>query len=256
MNILIDIWRNFIVHLLDIAIISYLIYRLLLLFRGTRTIQIFLGVVLIFLVTIVSKLLGLKTVHWILSQFWVAGIVFIAIIFQQEIRSVLAFFGAQPLLKFFMVSKTEFISKIFDAVKDLSASKTGALIVFEKKMGLMNYVESGKILNAHTEKDLLLSIFSKGSPLHDGAVIIRNTRILSAGSILPLSIEKNIPHGATRHRAALGLSEITDAIIIVVSEETGEVSIARDGRLHYNVNIDEEEKRLIKIFSENKKSDE
>ncbi len=249
MDILVDVWKNFLVHVLDIAIISYIIFRLLLLFRGTRTIQIFLGIILIFFLTIVSKLLGLKTFNWILNQFWLAGIILAAIIFQQEIRSVLAFLGTQPIGKFFMADNVEFLKETFDAIRELSKTKTGAIIVFERKTGLKNYIDAGTVLNANVKKELILSIFVDKSPLHDGAVIVSNTKLLSAGCILPLSIEKEIPHGATRHRAALGLSEISDAVIIVVSEETGEVSLARRGQLHYNINIDETEKHMLKMFT-------
>jgi len=254
MELLSIVWKSFIVNILDIVIVSYIIYRLLLLFRGTRTIQIFLGIVLLFLITIISKILGLKTFHWILNQFWVAGIVLVAIIFQQEIRSILAFLGTRPLKKFFVTDNVEFIRETFEAIRIMSSSKIGGIIVFEQKTGLMNYVESGIVLNSNVKKDLLLTIFTPKTPLHDGAVIISNTKLLAAGCILPLSLETNIPHGATRHRAALGLSEITDAIVLVVSEETGEVSVAEQGQLHYGVNPDEIEKRLIQNFTEQKKS--
>jgi len=249
MEFIASLWKNFFVHVLDIAIVSYIIYRLLLLFRGTRTLQIFLGVVLLFVITVVSKILGLRSFHWILNQFWVAGIVLVAIIFQQEIRSVLAFIGTRPLKKFFVTDNVEFIKETFDAIRTLSATKTGGIVVFEQKTGLMNYVESGVVLNSNVKKELLLTIFTPKTPLHDGAVIISNTKLLAAGCILPLSLESNIPHGATRHRAALGLSEITDAIVVVISEETGEVSVAEAGQLRYGVNPDEIEKRLIQNFS-------
>lgn len=254
MNIIASIWKNVVIQVLDVTIVGYLIYRLLLLFRGTRTIQIFLGVVLLFFITIVSKLLGLSSFHWILNQFWLAGIVILAIIFQQEIRSVLAFIGARPLKKFFVTDNVEFIREAMSAVRELSIHKTGGIIVFERKTGLMNYVESGAILNANVKKDLLLTIFTPKTPLHDGAVIISNTKLLAAGCVLPLSFEKDIPHGATRHRAALGLSEITDSVIVVVSEETGQVALAEGGQLRYDVNADDVEKKLMEMFTEHKKS--
>lgn len=244
------LWSNFLVHVLDIAIVGYLIYRLLLLFKGTRTVQIFLGILLLFFLTLVSKLLGFRTFNWILNQFWLTGIVLIAIIFQPEIRSVLAYLGRHPTGRFFITDNIEFIKETFKAIREMSKNKIGGIIVFEQKTGLMNYVESGTVLNADVKKELLLSIFHPKSLLHDGAVIIRNTKLLAAGCILPLSLETVIPRGATRHRAALGLSEISDAIILVISEESGEISLAKEGRLHYNVDIDKTENELIKVFSQ------
>jgi diadenylate cyclase len=253
MDIITGIWKNVVVHVLDVTIVSYLIYRLLLLFRGTRTIQIFLGIVLLFLVTIASKLLGLSSFHWILNQFWLAGMVIVAIIFQQEIRSVLAFLGARPLKKFFVTDNVEFIHEAIAAVRELAANRVGGIIVFERKTGLMNYVESGTILNANVKKELILNLFTPKAPLHDGAVIISNTKLMAAGCVLPLSLEKDIPHGATRHRAALGLSEITDAVILVISEETGQLAMAETGQLRYNVSVDDAEKKLIDVFEDHKK---
>jgi diadenylate cyclase len=220
--------------LLDIAIVSILIYQLLLLIRGTRAVQMALTAGFLIALFFVSGWLQLEMVNWVIRN--LAGYVVFAIIvlFQQDIRRAMAHFGRASLLRHFRRahSPNETIEDVVATVEGLSSQRIGALIVIERQIGLRNYVEGGIPLEAMVTYDLLASIFQPGSPLHDGAAIIQGDRVSAAGCFLPLSVNPGVRREmGTRHRAAIGLTEENDAVAIVVSEETGGVSLALDGEL-------------------------
>ena len=221
----------------DIALVSYLIYRFFLLIRGTRAITLLNGVILLVLATTVSRLLKLDTLHWILQYAQVALVVGLPIVFQPELRRALEQVGRGRLLLRPLRTLPEpdvgrVIDAVVGAVSTLSRNRMGALIVIERETGLGDITETGIPLDSVLTVELLVNVFVPNTPLHDGAVIIRGDRIVAAGCFLPLTDSHN---GETqlgsRHRAALGISEQSDAVVVVVSEETGAVSIAHNGKL-------------------------
>jgi diadenylate cyclase len=186
--------------------------------------------------TVVSRdVLHLKALSWLLDNFWLTAVIIFAVIFQIEIRNVLAQIGGQ-LWGSKNKIQNSYVTEIIEAVEGLSSSKMGGLIAIENEIGLKNFTETGITLNADISNELLLSIFkNKSAPLHDGAVIVFNGKISAAGCLLPLSHDTSVKIFGTRHRAALGLSEVTDAVIIVVSEETGRISVAYKGKLYGDI---------------------
>lgn len=220
--------------LLDIAIVSVMVYELLLLIRGTRAVQMALSGGFLIGLFFLSQWLQLETVNWVIRN--LAGYVVFAIIvlFQADIRRALAHFGRAPFFRYFErgQSADETIEELVSTAANLSAHRTGALIVVERQIGLRNYIEGGIPLDALVTYDLLGSIFHPGSPLHDGAAIIQGDRVAAAACFLPLTVNPKLGREfGTRHRAALGLTEENDAIAIVVSEETGSISLVRDGKI-------------------------
>jgi diadenylate cyclase len=227
--------------LLDIALVSVLVYELLLLIRGTRAVQMALSGGFLIGMFFLSQWLQLETVNWVIRN--LAGYVVFAIIvlFQSDIRRALAHFGRAPFFRYFerVQSADETIEELVATASNLAARRTGALIVMERQIGLRNYIEGGIPLDAMVTYDLLASIFHPGSPLHDGAAIIQGDRVAAAACFLPLSVNPRLGREfGTRHRAALGLTEENDAIAIVVSEETGSISLVRDGKIERGVSPD------------------
>jgi diadenylate cyclase len=227
--------------LLDIGIVAVLVYELLVLIKGTRAMQMaFSGAFLIGLFFL-SQWLGLETVNWLIRN--LAGYVVFALIvlLQTDIRRALAHFGRAPFFRYFDRSTDvdEAVEELVAGVANLSARKIGALIVIERRIGLRNYIEGGIPLDATISYDLLASIFQVTSPLHDGAVIVQRDRIAAAACFLPLSVNPKVSRElGTRHRAAIGLTEENDAAAIVVSEETGLISLALDGGLERGLTQD------------------
>ncbi len=236
MEALSKIYDSYIVNILDILILAVIFYRVILVIKGTRAIQIIIGILFILGLTIIARdVLHLKALSWILENFWLAAVIIFAVVFQMEIRNVLAQIGGQIWGTSSNI-KESYVNNIVDAVEDLSSSMTGGLIAIENEVGLKNFTETGVVLNATISKELILSIFkNKSAPLHDGAIVIFNDKISAAGCLLPLSHDTDVKIFGTRHRAALGLSEITDALVIVVSEETGQISVAFKGKLKGNI---------------------
>ncbi len=217
--------------IVDILIVSYIIYRIMLLIRGTRAVQMLLGLVVITVIYFISKQLDLLTLHWLLRTFLSSILLIIIIVFQHDIRRVLTQVGQTPFHKMHNVAAHD-LNEIIKAAFYMARRRIGALIVIEQEAGLLDYIESGYYLDARMVRELLVAIFLPASPMHDGGVVIRKGRIHSAGCLLPLSQNPDIDKRyGTRHRAALGLSEETDAVIIVVSEETQEISLVMNGRI-------------------------
>ena len=217
--------------IVDILIVSFIIHRIMLLIRGTRAVQMLLGIVVITVIYFVSRELEILTLNWLLRTFLSSILLVVIIVFQHDIRRALTQVGKSPFQKTMDVADKD-LDEIIRSVFYLSKRRIGALIVIERETGLQDYVESGFDLNAKLSKELLISIFMPVSPLHDGGVIIHKGKVQSAGCILPLTQNPyiNKKYG-TRHRAAIGISEETDAVVLVVSEETQEISVVRHGAL-------------------------
>src|SRR2546422_2885724 len=218
---------------LDIVIVAAIIYQLLVFIKGTRAVQMALGLALIVVFFYFARWIALETVSWILTNILPYFVFAIIVIFQHEIRRALARFGQAPLSAgFSTINRNEFYDEIVLAVTTLATKQTGALIVIERDIGLKTYIESGIALDAALSYDLLVSIFNPSVPLHDGAVIIQNRRIAAGACFLPLTVKPRLSKElGTRHRAAIGVTEETDAVAIVVSEETGAISFAHDGEI-------------------------
>lgn len=224
---------------LDVLIVAYVIYRIAILIRGTRTMQMVLGLVIVGGAFVTSQVLGLFTLNWLLNNFLGSLFVILVVIFQADIRRALTRVGSQSFLGRSVAVATP-ADAIATASAWLSARKIGALIVVEMDDGLAEFVESGRIVDGMASPELLETIFMKDSPLHDGAVIINGERILAAACLLPLSQNPNVSLSlGTRHRAAIGMSEESDAVVLVVSEETGEISLARGGVLNRGIEAGE-----------------
>lgn len=218
---------------LDVTLVSVLIYTILLLVRGTRGQTMLLGLGIIGVFYVISRWFSLVTLNWILSNFLGSVILVIVVLFQDDLRRGLIKVGLIPGLGGGLPGDLDLsIREIARAVQELCQKKTGALIVIRRDVGLEDYLEHSLKLDALVSRELFLAIFAKSSPLHDGACIVEGNRILVAGAVLPLTFDPSISGSyGTRHRAALGLSEHTDAVVVVVSEETGAVSLVREGRI-------------------------
>lgn len=225
--------------IVDIAIVSYVIYRLLGLITGTRAEQLLKGLVLLLAFTVAASYFKLTMVNWLVQKLWIMFAIVLPIVFQPELRRFLEQLGRG---RFFSSRRFEddahnpHIQEIMNAVEELSRRRTGALIVLPRDTGIGEYLDSGTRLDARITSGLLQSIFYPNSPLHDGAVVIQNWKIERAGCFLPLSLNPNLSRElGTRHRAALGISEISDALVVVVSEETGVISLVGDGDIKRNI---------------------
>lgn len=233
---------DYIVGIVDILLVTYIIYKLLMIIRGTRAVQLLKGIVVVIAATFLSNVFGLRTLHWIMENTITWGFLAIIIIFQPELRRALEQLGRGG---FFSRSGPDdadiehSIDAIVQAVGYMAKRRIGALICLERKTGLSDYVETGISLNSTLTYQLLVNIFIPNTPLHDGAVIIKENEVVAAACYLPLSespfISKDL---GTRHRAALGISEVTDSLTVVVSEETGGISLTKNGELHRDIDAD------------------
>jgi len=232
--------------IVDILIVAFLIYRVLVYLSKTRAIQILFGIMTIILISVVSKLLNLYTLSFLVNSVLTIGIFAIIVIFQPEIRKLLARLGEGQLGVF---SKNYEAQRVVDEVTraavTMGEDRIGGLIVFERKVRTDAYTEAGTVIDAKVSKELLVTIFWPGTPLHDGAVIIKEDRIRKAGVFLPITLNTSLPQTVgTRHRAAIGITEETDCIAVVISEETGKISIAYHGKLIKNI----EPQRLKRVL--------
>jgi len=236
---------------IDIAIVSFLVYELLLLMRGTRAAQMALSGGFIVGLFFASQWLELETVNWLIRNLAPYVVFAIIVLFQADIRRALAHFGRAPFFRYFerQQSADETIEELVVAAGSLAARRIGAIIVVERHIGLRNYIEGGIPLEATVTYDLLGSIFQPGSPLHDGAVIVQGDRIAAAACFLPLSVNPLVSRDlGTRHRAALGLTEENDALAIVVSEETGNISLALAGGIERSLTPERLRERLRELL--------
>ena len=248
-----------ITDIIDILIIAYLTYKLYELMKETRAEQLVKGIFIIFIALRISEILNLRTFHWILSNTMTVGLMAIIVVFQPELRRILEQLGRTNI-----ISRTNSISKESDTINEvvqaslsLSRQKIGALIVFERKTGINEIIQTGTNLNADVSRELLINIFIPNTPLHDGAVVIRRNYIKAAACFLPLTENKNLNKElGTRHRAALGITEKSDSLSLVVSEETGNISIAINGKLYRDLNEERLRNMLsINLISEKTKTD-
>ncbi|MFQ5537413.1 MAG: diadenylate cyclase CdaA [Gemmatimonadota bacterium] len=223
--------------LVEILIVAFLLYRVLLVLQRTRAMQILLGLILLALSYGVARLLDLILIRTLLEAFFQYGAIAALVVFQPELRAALARLGQTRMIRVFQgMERVAVVDEIVEAVERLARSRIGAIIAVEREIGLDEYAETGSPVHARVSAEMLTTIFTPYSPLHDGAVLIRGDVIETAGAILPLT-QSSVPDRSlgTRHRAALGLSEETDATVIVVSEETSQVSVAQGGRLERDV---------------------
>lgn len=244
---------------LDLTIVIFLVYKFIKLIKNSRVWQLIKGIALLLILTILSGWFKLDILHFILTSVMTYGVIAIIVIFQPELRRGLEQLGTNKFTKFFgidkdIITKTkESVYKIVIAVEELAKAKTGALIVIEREIKIKDIADTGVEMNSEISPQLLVNLFVPKTPLHDGAVIIADNKIQAAACILPLADDKDIAKNlGTRHRAAIGISKETDAIAVVVSEETGKVSIAKDGTLIADVREDALRKILIKHIVTNR----
>ncbi|NTV14720.1 MAG: TIGR00159 family protein [Desulfobulbaceae bacterium] len=234
--------------LFDIVIVWFIIYRVMLIIRGTRAAQMLAGIVIIIFAYFAARQLELLTLYWLLSSFLSSFFLIVIIVFQRDIRRALTQVGRTPFTRTHE-AMVHSIDELIGAASQMARKRIGALIIMERETGLKDYIEAGHDIDAHLSRELLLSLFQHESPLHDGGVIVRKDRILTAGCVLPLTknpyISKRL---GTRHRAAIGLSEETDAVIIVVSEERGKMSLVQHGAITSDLDESAVRKRLEAIF--------
>lgn len=229
----------------DIVIIAILIYYVLFLIKGTRTMQTLVGVIFLVIIYYASQLMHLRSLHWILRNLFGYFVLTLIILFQQEIRMALARIGI-PFLRRRQKLHASFLEDVILAAESLSSKRIGAIIVFEREIGLKNYISTGIPLDSLISYDILLSIFMPKSPLHDGAVIIQGNKIAAAACYLPLTTEAHLAKElGTRHRAAIGITEETDAVVIVISEETGKISFVYSGKMKGDVDLNTLQDMLI-----------
>lgn len=248
---MIELKPQILVDVIDILIVAFLFYRLFAMIKGTRAAQMFVGLVFIVIASIIAQWFRLNALNWIIGSLKTVWVILFVILFQPELRALLTHVGQNRLLRALIrVGDGGVLKEILSAVEDMSKERRGALIVVERDMGLRDYIETGTKLDAAVTKELLETVFTPHSPLHDGAVVIRGDQIAAAGCILPLSETPGLsPILGTRHRAALGLAEETDACVFVVSEETGAISIAHKGELKWNLDEGQLRSELAAIFN-------
>ncbi|MDX8367130.1 diadenylate cyclase CdaA [Cytobacillus sp. IB215665] len=234
---------NYLGIIVDILVVWYVIYKLIMVVRGTRAVQLLKGITVIITIHILSQYLGLKTLGWLMNQVITWGFLAIIIIFQPELRRALEQLGRGRFFSRITINEEEeqanSIEAIVKATGYMAKRRIGALITIERETGMSDYIETGIPLHAKVSSELLINIFIPNTPLHDGAVVLQNNQVAAAACYLPLSespfISKEL---GTRHRAALGVSEVTDSLTIVVSEETGSISLTKNGELHRDLTQD------------------
>lgn len=241
---------------LDIILVTFILYRMILIVKGTIAARMLAGVAVLLFALFIAKYMQLYTMDWIIQSFWTQVVIAIIILFQPEIRKALAQMGESSFLQgFTSAEELKSLDEIVKASVALAGRKIGALIVIEREMSLREYVEIGTQLDAKASRDLLLSIFHPSSPIHDGAVVIKGNKILAAGCFLPIRLGTAINKAyGTRHRAGIAISEETDSVAIIVSEETGAISLAIDGKVHSPLDMAKLREMLTSMFTEQKKT--
>lgn len=248
-----NVWIRMLMNILDILLVWFVIYKILTLIRGTKAVQLLKGIFVIIIIRIITVYAGLNTLGWMMQQVINFGFLAIIIIFQPELRRALEQLGRGKLFARSNLQedeeRTRLVSAMSKSVSYMAKRRIGALVSIERETGLNDYVETGIPMFSEISSELLINIFIPNTPLHDGAVIVQKNKIAAAACYLPLSespfISKEL---GTRHRAAIGISEVTDAITIIVSEETGAISLTVNGDLHRDLSIEEFEARLRKAW--------
>ncbi|HOE68757.1 MAG TPA: diadenylate cyclase CdaA [Candidatus Omnitrophota bacterium] len=239
LQMILSVWRP----LIEILVIWVLIYSVIRFFQGTRAMQVLLGLLILVILFLIAKFFELNSIIWVMSKLFAVGVVAFLIIFQPEMRRALARIGTTMSNSFLPLGGL--MDEILRAVDHLSRNRVGAIIAIEREMGLKTYIESGMMIDAKFSAELIWSIFDPHTPTHDGAVILSGDRIASCGSLFPLTQSTDLPPSmGTRHRAAIGITEENDAICIVISEETGNISIAVSGNLTRALDIADLRKTL------------
>ncbi len=239
----------------DIILVSLILYRILLIIKGTRAAKMLLGLGVLLVVSFFSKYLELYTLDWMISSFWGQVVIVLIVLFQPEIRRALAQMGETTILQSLTSAEgLRSLDEIIRASISLANKRIGGLIVIERDVSLKDYVEIGTPLDARVSKELLLSIFHPTSPIHDGAMVVRGNRVVAAGCFLPITLGGDLSKAlGTRHRAGLGITEETDAVAIVVSEETGIISVGVDGKFETYSEIGALRDKLTDLFIKLKK---
>jgi diadenylate cyclase len=238
------------IDIVDVAIVGFIVYRILLLIKGTRAMQMVTGLGILGVGFFISSTFELFTTHWLLSYFFDYLILIVIVLFQDDLRRALTHVGKNPFFSGASdVEEREMVDEIARAATRLAKEKIGALIVIERETGLKNFIDTGSQLDSKVNSELLYSIFLPASPIHDGAIIITEGRVSAAGCFLPLSKDPNIDKRyGTRHRAALGLTEDSDAIVVLVSEEAGEAHLVKNGKITTNLNEQELRQSLAALL--------
>ena len=237
---------------LDILIIAFIVYHILLFIRGTRAAQMVTGILIMALMFFMSTIVPLTALNSVMNKFYSSFIIILIILFQDDIRHALRRMGKKPFITGSEnISSNQIIDEVTRAATTLASRRIGALIILERNIILSRYVDIGTLIDARVSQELLMSIFQVTSPVHDGAVIIQNGRIAAAGCFLPLTRDENLdPDMGTRHRAAFGISQETDAIVVLVSEEKGTISIVEDGRIVRNLDPRMVRRKLRSMLTE------
>ena len=241
--------------IVEITILWIVFYQIMLFFKGTRAIQVLRGLIVLVFAFFIFQILRLETLDWLMTHFFAISVIGILVIFQPEIRQGLAKLGQQKIFKggLYEEELKEIIAHIVSAVDILSRKKTGALIAIEKEDSLKEYIESGVKIDSRISAELIQTIFTPNSLLHDGGLIIQNTRVIAAGCLFPLTEKPNLDRIlGTRHRAAIGLAEQTDAIVVVASEETGDISLCYNGKLFRDLDLEQLSEKLKSNFKNRK----
>jgi diadenylate cyclase len=236
----------------DILIIAFIIYHILLLIRGTRAAQMLTGILIVIATFLLSSIVPLTTLNWVMNKFYSSFIIIIIILFQDDIRHVLSRMGKKSFIPGTdSLSSSQILDEITRAAAALATKRIGALIVIERNILLSRYVEVGTLLDARVSKELLLALFHPSSPVHDGAAIVQRGRISAAGCFLPLTRDENLdPNWGTRHRAAIGISQETDALVVLVSEEGASISLVVDGKISRRMEPKDLRKSLTELLAE------
>jgi len=244
---ILSLWRP----ILEILILWSFVYLLFRLFQGTRAVQVLMGLTVFVFIFLIAKLLGLQSINWVMEKLLAIGVIAILIIFQPELRRALARLGQNTMLSS-LLKEGGPLDEIVDACQMLSEKRIGALIAIQREIGLKNFTESGVPVDAKVSSELLMTIFHPKSPMHDGGVVIIGDRIASCASLFPLTQNASISKMlGTRHRAGIGLTEETDAVTLIVSEETGKIALSVYGKLTKDLDVDGVKRILKSLFKSN-----
>ncbi|MDA3850147.1 MAG: diadenylate cyclase CdaA [Spirochaetaceae bacterium] len=245
----IPLFENIIIPILDVGLLSFLLYQSYSILEETKAIQLLKGAVTIALVYALALFFNLSTMLWILNKLVPGIMIALAIVFQPELRRIFTRIGQREIFRFKARSRSYHIDYVLNALEVLGSRKRGALVVFSRTVGLKNILDTGTKLNADLSSSLIITLFGHDTPLHDGAMVVVDGKIAAAGCFLPLSKQGDIRKSfGTRHRAALGLAEESDAVILVASEETGAISLAYDSNLFYGISVDEAGRQLRRLL--------